>query len=186
MSVVIYTFGKAPSPAGIAPACARTGIAPPAEASGAACRFAQAAKPATQNAARTTRNGKDTFIAMLTPPLQYSLNRRLQPPAAGGIACCHCPVLCYTYPMVVEQTVEIPASRRLTIEVPPEVPVGKIILTFTPVPELSSTARGQSKNEAFRNALRRGYGAWKEKPWENSLQDIRAMREEWGRYGHCS
>jgi hypothetical protein len=82
--------------------------------------------------------------------------------------------------MVIEQTVEIPASRRLTIEVPPEVPVGKTMLTFTPVPELSSAARGQSKNEAFRKALRRAYGAWKEKPWDDNLPDIRSMREEWG------
>jgi hypothetical protein len=31
-----------------------------------------------------------------------------------------------------EQTVEIPPSRRLTIDVPPEVPAGRIILTFRP------------------------------------------------------
>jgi hypothetical protein len=74
--------------------------------------------------------------------------------------------------------VEIPASRRLTIEVPPEAPVGKAMLTFTPVPEVSSAARGQSRNEAFRAALRRAYGAWKEKPWDDNLPDIRAMREK--------
>ncbi|GHV03031.1 hypothetical protein FACS189485_05120 [Spirochaetia bacterium] len=34
--------------------------------------------------------------------------------------------------ITIEQTVDIPASRRLTIEVPREVPVGKTILTFTP------------------------------------------------------
>jgi hypothetical protein len=31
-----------------------------------------------------------------------------------------------------EQTVEIPENRRLTIEVPREVPVGTAVLTFTP------------------------------------------------------
>ncbi|MDR2143841.1 MAG: hypothetical protein LBP29_05685 [Treponema sp.] len=85
----------------------------------------------------------------------------------------------YSYFMVIEQTVEIPASRRLTIEVPPEVPAGRTILTFTPAPEISSAARGQSKNENFRSALRRAYGAWKEKPWENGLADVRTSREEW-------
>jgi hypothetical protein len=35
--------------------------------------------------------------------------------------------------MTIEQTVEIPVSRRLTIDVPHEVPVGKVILSFTPV-----------------------------------------------------
>jgi len=33
----------------------------------------------------------------------------------------------------IQQTVEIPANRRLTLEVPREIPVGKVILTFTPV-----------------------------------------------------
>jgi hypothetical protein len=34
--------------------------------------------------------------------------------------------------MTFEQTVEIPANRHLTIEVPREVPVGRTILTYTP------------------------------------------------------
>jgi len=34
--------------------------------------------------------------------------------------------------MSIMQTVEIPASRRLTIDVPCEVPIGRAILTFTP------------------------------------------------------
>jgi len=35
--------------------------------------------------------------------------------------------------MTVTQTVEIPADRRLTIDVPREVPTGSVILSFTPV-----------------------------------------------------
>jgi hypothetical protein len=34
--------------------------------------------------------------------------------------------------MTVTQTVEIPDSHQLTIDVPREVPVGPVILTFTP------------------------------------------------------
>jgi len=34
--------------------------------------------------------------------------------------------------MSVTQTVEIPANRRLVIDVPREVPVGQVIITFTP------------------------------------------------------
>ena len=34
--------------------------------------------------------------------------------------------------MIIEQTIEIPDSRRITLEVPPEVPLGRVILTFTP------------------------------------------------------
>ncbi len=47
--------------------------------------------------------------------------------------------------MVIEQTVEIPANHRLTIEVPPEFPVGRTILTFTPAPVVP---REQEKSEA--------------------------------------
>ena len=34
--------------------------------------------------------------------------------------------------MSVTQTVEIPDNRWLTIKVPPEIPTGPVILTFTP------------------------------------------------------
>jgi hypothetical protein len=34
--------------------------------------------------------------------------------------------------MTIQQTVEIPADHRLTLEVPWEVPAGPVILTFTP------------------------------------------------------
>jgi len=34
--------------------------------------------------------------------------------------------------MTVTQTIEIPVSHRLTIDVPSEVPAGKTIITFTP------------------------------------------------------
>ena len=35
--------------------------------------------------------------------------------------------------MTIEQIVEIPANRRIAIEVPRAVPIGKTILSFTPV-----------------------------------------------------
>jgi len=34
--------------------------------------------------------------------------------------------------MTIKRTVEIPASYRITIDVPREIPVGKAIITFTP------------------------------------------------------
>jgi len=34
--------------------------------------------------------------------------------------------------MSITQTVEVPASHRLTIDVPPEIPAGPVVLTFTP------------------------------------------------------
>jgi hypothetical protein len=39
---------------------------------------------------------------------------------------------CYTHSMNITQTVNVPSSHRLTIDVPREIPVGPVILTFTP------------------------------------------------------
>jgi hypothetical protein len=37
--------------------------------------------------------------------------------------------------MTITQTIEVPADRRLTIDVPREVPTGPVTLTFTPAVE---------------------------------------------------
>ena len=53
--------------------------------------------------------------------------------------------------MSITQTVEVPDSRRLTIDVPLEIPTGPVILTFTPAkPEplkerIFGCAKGQFK-----------------------------------------
>ena len=48
------------------------------------------------------------------------------------------------YNMTVTQTVEIPASHRLVIDVPREIPTGQTVLVFKPVAEASAcmTAQG--------------------------------------------
>jgi len=94
--------------------------------------------------------------------------------------------------MTIEQTVTIPTDHRLTLEVPEEVPAGRaqVIIQFPVREDVQATdrvygeavpleAKGQSNNEAFRNAIRRAYGAWKDNPWTNHLEDINAMRDEW-------
>ena len=101
--------------------------------------------------------------------------------------------------MVFEQTVEIPDSRRLVLDVPQEVPAGRVILTFTPqsgtsdysagsekqknasaaIVAIPEASRGNTSDPAFRHAIRSLQGAWKDNPWENCIEDIRAMREEW-------
>jgi hypothetical protein len=55
--------------------------------------------------------------------------------------------------MVIEQIVEIPADRRITLEVPREIPAGRVLLTFTPAPS-DSFAAGKSKFRAARQKLR--------------------------------
>ena len=47
--------------------------------------------------------------------------------------------------MNITQTVDIPASRRLTIDVPREIPVGRTILTFTPAPDQKSDVSAKSE-----------------------------------------
>jgi hypothetical protein len=42
------------------------------------------------------------------------------------------PFLCHIKYMTITQTVDIPANRRITLEVPREVPTGPVILSFTP------------------------------------------------------
>ena len=87
--------------------------------------------------------------------------------------------------MTIEQTVEIPSSRRITLEVPSEIPVGKatLIIQFPVRDEAQAAvpqeAKGQMGNEAFRQALRRAHGAWKDNPWENHLDDVNTIRDEW-------
>jgi len=41
--------------------------------------------------------------------------------------------------MSITQTVEIPASRHFSIDVPSEVPAGPVMLTFTPIGTLDET-----------------------------------------------
>ena len=50
--------------------------------------------------------------------------------------------------MSVTQTVEIPASHRLTIDVPREVPAGQVILTFTP----AKKPTGRKADSALKSA----------------------------------
>lgn len=60
--------------------------------------------------------------------------------------------------MVVEQIVEVPATRRLFVEVPREIPVGRTILTFTPAP----AAPRQAETGPGRAAIERCWGIAKD------------------------
>ena len=42
--------------------------------------------------------------------------------------------------MTIEQTIEVPASRRITLEIPPQIPVGRVQVFVTPVEELPKTS----------------------------------------------
>jgi hypothetical protein len=91
--------------------------------------------------------------------------------------------------MTIEQTVEIPADHRLTLEVPREIPEGRAVIAFTPasadlrsVDFQSAAPAGETPDDEWQKTLavlKGAHGAWKDKPWTTHLEDIRAMREEW-------
>ena len=55
--------------------------------------------------------------------------------------------------MTITQTVEIPADRLLTIEVPLEVPTGRTILTFTPVPPKKAKLSPEEEKMYFKENI---------------------------------
>ncbi|GHT79972.1 hypothetical protein FACS1894130_10260 [Spirochaetia bacterium] len=88
--------------------------------------------------------------------------------------------------ITIQQTVDIPASHRLTIEVPREVPVGRTILTFTPADtplrtdgdECPLCAVYNEPNEETLAAFKEGDAMLRgEKPaiWHHSLEDLDKM-----------
>ena len=87
--------------------------------------------------------------------------------------------------MTITQIVEVPANRRVTIEIPSDIPVGstRLVIQFpfqgdTQIDTVSMDAKGQLSNEAFRQALRSAHGAWKDNPWTNHLDDVNSIRNE--------
>jgi hypothetical protein len=46
--------------------------------------------------------------------------------------------------MSITQTVEVPASHRIILDVPPQIPTGKVILTFTPASSAINAAADDS------------------------------------------
>ena len=50
--------------------------------------------------------------------------------------------------MTITQTVEIPADRRLVIDVPQEIPQGKVVLILKPLTDEETTYSSLSNEEA--------------------------------------
>jgi hypothetical protein len=100
--------------------------------------------------------------------------------------------------MTIEQTVEVPANHRLTLEVPPEIPAGKVQVLFRfPVENRDAgislnaeierrLGRPPTSEEECSEwaewletmaAIRQAHGTWAANPWVNALEEIRAERD---------
>ena len=75
--------------------------------------------------------------------------------------------------MSFTQTVEIPADRRLIIDVPREIPAGKTILTFTPAP---AETRISNSN---RKPISQYFGILSPETYIDGIAYQRKLRDEW-------
>jgi hypothetical protein len=76
--------------------------------------------------------------------------------------------------MSITQTVEIPVDHRLTIDVPPEVPAGPVILTFTP----ASAQRAQTAPPC-RKPISAYFGIISPDTYGDGVAYQRNLRDEW-------
>jgi hypothetical protein len=81
--------------------------------------------------------------------------------------------------MVIEQTIEIPPNHRLFLDIPPEVPAGKTIITFTTVSAVSTDNSVRSEELKMKLLSLRGsldknaFGGLDGVAYQNKI------REEW-------
>jgi len=73
--------------------------------------------------------------------------------------------------MGIKQTVEIPPDRRLIIDVPREIPTGKVILTFTPAPVVTQTVN--------RKPISKYFGILSPETYGDGVTYQRKLRDEW-------
>ena len=75
--------------------------------------------------------------------------------------------------MTIEQTIEVPASRRITIDIPREIPVGRTIIAFTPVPAVKERMTEEQEIELInRNAERLNAEAMDVLSYQNMYLDL--------------
>ena len=92
--------------------------------------------------------------------------------------------------MSITQTVEIPASRQLVIDVPREIPTGSVILTFTPAKKPAVGKTNRTLEDALRRAeekaadpnrrpLSHFFGILSPNTYGDGVAYQRAIRDEW-------
>ena len=91
--------------------------------------------------------------------------------------------------MVIEQIVDIPANRRITLDVPKTVPVGRTILSFTPAsdevwfsPRTTAEAIQMAEAKAAdpnRKPISRFFGTLSPDAFGDPVAYQRSLRDEW-------
>jgi len=92
--------------------------------------------------------------------------------------------------MSVTQTIEVPASHRLTIDVPSEIPTGSVILTFTPAKKSAVGKINRTLEDALRRAEEKAvdpnrrplsdfFGILSPNTYGDGVAYQRAIRDEW-------
>jgi hypothetical protein len=92
--------------------------------------------------------------------------------------------------MSVTQTVEIPASHRLTIDVPLEIPEGRAVLTFTPAKKPAVGKTNRTLEDALQRAAEKAadpnrrplsdfFGIFSPNTYGDGVAYQRAIRGEW-------
>jgi hypothetical protein len=76
--------------------------------------------------------------------------------------------------MTIEQTIEVPASRRIVLDVPPQIPAGKTIIAFTPV----SVQKAQTASPG-RKPISEYFGILSPGTYGNGVAYQRNLRDEW-------
>jgi len=76
--------------------------------------------------------------------------------------------------MTIEQTIEVPASRRIVLDVPPQIPAGKTIIAFTPV----SVQKAQTASPC-RKPISEYFGILSPSIYGNGVAYQRNLRDEW-------
>jgi len=80
--------------------------------------------------------------------------------------------------MTITQTVDIPADRRLVIDVPREIPVGKTILAFTPASVQESTDQGTERTPSCKS-ISQYFGILSPDTYGDPVSYQRKLRNEW-------
>ena len=90
-----------------------------------------------------------------------------------------CLFSCYSKAMNITQTIEIPANRRvhLDIEIPPEIPIGKAKISITPLVEPTETPISFLSFRGSREGLDTMDAYFERKRAEKEREDRKYRRE---------